>query len=83
MDVPCVIMDTKEDNVKRFTVYPAPHVELRIFASDEMLEDYKACHKTSSECANINRCQKCSWGEVTVGGVKLCSVEKVQQVLQR
>lgn len=29
--------------MKRIRVFPAPHIELRVFVSDEMVADYKNC----------------------------------------
>lgn len=50
---------------KTIKIFPAPHVEVRIHPSEEMVEDFKACYDTGG----LGRlCAGCSWFNVEIGG---------------
>lgn len=64
---------------KRITIYPTPHVELRISASDTMLRDFKKCeHDLISETCS-RECTGCSWQNVRICGVKLCTLDGISR----
>ena len=66
---------------KRITVYPAPHTEVRIHVSDEMIEDYKKCYKSAAEGFFEGNCKNCSWYDVKIGDTNMCELEGVHRVI--
>lgn len=56
--------------MKKIRVFPAPHVELVLHVSDQMLEDYRNC--------TFNNCVNCSWSDVWVGNTALCKLASVR-----
>lgn len=68
--------------MRKITVYPAPHTEVRIHASNEMIEDFKECAKLAAEFdCDGKDCNKCSWSEVKIGNTCLCELEGVHRVI--
>lgn len=69
--------------MKKIKLFPAPHVELRVHVSDEMVKDLKECRRLSEEAENGADCAKCSWNNVEIEGTGLCEYPEVQrQVLE-
>ena len=66
--------------MKRITIYPAPHVEVRIHASEKMIEDYKECYKKKVEGAH-GLCDFCDWYDVKVGDTHMCKLEGVHRAI--
>ena len=50
---------------KTIKIFPAPHVEVRLHVSKEMVKDYKACYDTGGLG---QPCTECSWFNVKIGG---------------
>lgn len=56
--------------IKRFTsekakvikIWPSAHVEVRLYVSEEMEEDYKKCYLSGG----VYGCEKCSWYKVRI-----------------
>lgn len=47
--------------MKKIKLFPAPHMEVRIHVSDQMVADYKECLKDAEEGLDGKDCDKCSW----------------------
>lgn len=68
--------------MKRITIYPAPHVELRISASDEMMEDYKECARLAAEEGLDGKdCEGCSWDDAKIGCTNMCKLDGVHKAI--
>ena len=67
--------------MRKITVYPAPHTEVRIHASNEMIEDFKECYKSAVEGFFEGDCINCSWYDVKIGDTNMCELEGVHRVI--
>lgn len=68
--------------MKKIKFFPAPHVELRVHVSDEMIADYKNCEELF-KVFDGKDCDTCSWNNVEIEGTRLCEYPEVQrQVLE-
>ena len=66
--------------MKKIKMFPAPHVELRIHVSDEMVRDLEKCERMVEEKKAVPcTAQKCSWDEVDVFGQCLCGIPEIQE----
>lgn len=61
--------------MKKATLYPAPHLEVRVFISDEMISNYTECMRLAelNDCEGGN-CNTCSWKDVTIGDTCMCEI---------
>lgn len=65
--------------MKKVRVFPAPHVELKLHESDQMMEDYKECI-----CKNFCRnCERCSWNDIRIGNTALCGLAHIRRQLEQ
>lgn len=65
----------EKKEVKRIKIFPAPHIELRIFVSDQMIEDYRKCEAIAKRPDDtFADCDKCSWKESTIGCTGMCEL---------
>ena len=72
----------QEGNVKRIKLFPAPHVELRIYVSEQMKKDWIECETLAEETSSGKNCDYCSWRGVEIGAVNMCEmIEK--EMLER
>lgn len=62
--------------MKRIKLFPAPHLEIRLHMSDQMVEDYKECARTAEESDwnNLKDCGTCSWREVNFNNIGMCQL---------
>ena len=67
--------------MKKIKLFPAPHVELRVHVSDEMIADYKECEELSKGLDG-KECNTCSWDKAEIGGVCMCQLVKKEQLLE-
>lgn len=61
---------------KQIKLHPAPHVELKLHISDEMIKDFKECAE-EVECAGFESgkdCKTCSWIETAIGDTCMCEL---------
>lgn len=63
--------------MKKIKIFPAPHVELRIHVSDEMVKDMHTCMKKFELDGNGGNCGECSWGDVQVFNTGMCELDDV------
>lgn len=67
--------------MRKIKLFPAPHVELRVSVSDEMVEDYREC-KRMSESEECKDCDSCSWQEADFLDTCMCELDVMQQLLE-
>lgn len=65
---------TQEGNVKRIKLFPAPHIELRIYVSEQMQKDWIECETLAEETSSGGECGNCSWKEVKFGDKYICEM---------
>ena len=71
--------------MKKIKFFPAPHIEVRVSVTDEMIADLKECKRILEETnyENCKDCDTCSWGEVEIESTGMCEMEEVcRQVLE-
>ena len=68
--------------MKKIKLFPAPHLELRIFVSDQMEKDYKECARMAeaADCEG-KECDSCSWKDVRIETVGMCELEEMKQLI--
>lgn len=51
---------------KKISLFPAPHLELRIHVSEEMIADFWECKRKAEETdwESCKDCDTCSWNKV-------------------
>ena len=69
--------------MKKVRIFPAPHVEIKLHISDEMIKDIKKCRKMFNETGNGADCNVCSWKDVEVGGMTLCGEDMLKAIEER
>lgn len=69
--------------MKKIKLFPAPHMEVRIFVSDEMEKDFMECRRKTGKgkILRIPNCDECSWAELNVCDTCICMYESVQRQL--
>lgn len=69
---------------KKIKLYPAPHVELRVHVSDEMIQDYRDCKRIAKETKleEGKDCDTCSWSNVQIGDVGMCELKEMERLLE-
>lgn len=70
--------------MRKIKLYPAPHLEIRLFVTDEMVKDYRECAKTALEEDNdkCKDCDTCSWDEVQFLGLCACQLKELEELLE-
>lgn len=68
--------------MKKIKLFSGPHVELRVFVSDQMEKDYKECARMA-ETADFEGkdCDGCSWKDVEILGLSMCELEEMKRLL--
>lgn len=67
--------------MRKIKLFPAPHVELRVSVSDEMVADYREC-KRLYETGGCKDCDTCSWREVEISDTRMCELKEMEQLLE-
>lgn len=71
--------------MKKIKFFPAPHVEVRVSVTDEMVADLRECRRMAEETnyEGCKDCEDCSWWEVEIPDTRMCELEEVcTQVLE-
>lgn len=69
--------------MKKIKIFPAPHVELRVHVSDEMVKDFNECYERAKEEEYDGKsCEACSWHDVAIGGTSMCELKEIEQLLR-
>lgn len=68
--------------MKKIKLFPAPHLEIKIFVSDQMEEDYKECGRMAEIPGGESKdCDSCIWKDVQIGDVGMCELKEMKQLL--
>lgn len=71
------------EKAKVIKIWPAPHIEIRVHVSEEMIKDFKKCYKLSemiekrkSILAIFQSCEGCSWRNICIEekGTEICTL---------
>ncbi len=69
--------------MKKIKIFPAPHLEIRVHVSDEMVRDYRACREELIESGlPFVDCSKCSWRDVKMTGERMCELDVMEHLLE-
>ena len=70
--------------MKKIKLFPAPHLELRISVSDEMIKDFRECRKMASESKfeECKDCDTCSWRDVVFEDTGICELPVMEQLME-
>lgn len=68
--------------MKKIKLFPGSHMELKVYVSDQMEEDYKECARMA-EAADFEGkdCDSCSWKDVEILGLSMCELEEMKWLL--
>ena len=70
--------------MKKIKLFPAPHLEIRIYVSDEMVKDLTEC-RAMAQCedpdARGKACGNCSWNDVEFQGTGMCELPETRKQL--
>lgn len=66
-------------------LYPCPHVEVRVYVSEEMIEDLKRCRKVMDETGNGADCSICSWKDIDLQRkeITLCTEDMLKAIKEK
>ena len=68
--------------MKKVKIFPAPHVEIRLHLSDEMIADYKECYEeVMKDGLEGKDCNRCSWNDIRLMGCGTCEIEELEKIL--
>ena len=66
--------------MKKVTLFPAPHLELRIHVSDQMEADYKECAEMACVVGGSSKdCDSCRWNDVRIGDTAICTLKDLER----
>ena len=65
---------------KTIKIFPAPHVEVRLHMSKEMVKDFQACYDTGGLG---QPCAGCSWFNVKIGRAAVCCIRGLRKEIRR
>lgn len=68
--------------MKKIKIFPAPHTELRVLVSDEMVKDYRECAEMFKMTGQGKCCDTCSWDSVRFGDICLCILGEMHTLLE-
>ena len=63
--------------MKKIKIFPAPHVEVRIHVSEQMVEDMRQCQAESVAGVKDLDCTSCSWKDVKIPKTGLCELPEI------
>lgn len=68
--------------MKKIKLFPAPHVEVRLHVSDQMIADYKECLRQSmEEDTEESPCEECSWCDIVWLNTGMCELRELREIL--
>lgn len=78
------LTEKENDNMKKIRLFPAPHLEIRVYVSDEMRKDFQECLELSEKGDwETKDCAACSWRQVALGDVHMCELKEMEGALNR
>lgn len=63
--------------MRKIKLFPAPHVEVKIYVTDEMEADMRECMKGAECLGDEKECDSCSWNGVSLNGTGFCELPVV------
>ena len=78
-------MVERRTNMKKIKFFPAPHVEVLVSVTDEMVTDLRECRRMAEETnyEGCKDCDDCSWRDVEIPDTRMCELDEVRrQVLE-
>lgn len=66
--------------MKKIKLFPAPHVEVRLHVSDQMVADYKKCLKECEEDIEAD-CSNCSWCDIAWLEHGMCELQELRSLI--
>lgn len=67
--------------MKKIKLFPAPHMEVRVFVSDEMEKDFVEC-KHAMKRRKLMDCNECSWKGANFYGISICMLDDVEEKME-
>lgn len=58
--------------MKKIKIFPAPHMEIRVSVSDEMIKDYRECVEITKQTGEAKSCDNCSWSNIKIANIRAC-----------
>lgn len=69
--------------MKKIKLFPAPHLELKISVSDEMIKDFRECRAMAErEGLDGKDCDTCSWKDVEFESTGMCELLEMEQLME-
>lgn len=65
---------------KRIKIFPAPHIEIRIHVTEQMIKDYRKCQE-DIERDDFADCSKCSWKDVNIDTLGMCELKQLNSLI--
>lgn len=69
--------------MKKIKLFPAPHIEVRIYVSEQMEADLKRCKESAAFPGSGADCNQCSWNDVQWGNTGMCELPVVLERLMK
>lgn len=67
--------------MRKIKLFPAPHVEVRIYVSEQMETDLKRCKESAALLGSGADCDTCSWNHVQWCNTGMCELPVVLERL--
>ena len=61
--------------MRKVKLFLTPHIEIRIYVSEEMERDYAECQKMMKRGEDYD-CDRCSWANVSIYGTGACELKR-------
>lgn len=68
--------------MKKIKIFPAPHTEIRVMVSDEMIKDYKECAEITKVTGEGKDCTTCSWDCARIADIRACYFGEMHALLE-
>ena len=68
--------------MKKIKLFLAPHLELKVSVTDEMIKDFRECRENAFKPDGEQKdCDACSWDNVEIEHTGLCEMVREEQIL--
>ncbi len=69
--------------MRKIKIFPSPHVEVRIYVTDEMEKDFKECKEAaeSKDPEKCKDCSECSWFDSSIEHIGMCQFPDIERHL--
>lgn len=62
--------------MKKIKIFPSPHVEVRVYVSEQMEKDMRQCQNSAQSSKDLD-CASCSWKDVNIPKTGLCELPEI------